>query len=160
MFEIGDKVVYPMHGAGIVINIDVKEVLGEERRYYILRMPINGMRVMVPVENAKELGVRYIYGTNEMDKVFEILKDDSEENLPSNWNRRYRFNMARIKSGDLTEIAKVVRCLTKMDEEKTLSTGERKLLNNARQIIVSEMALVYDKSVSEIDSLVEKAILA
>ncbi len=160
MFEIGDKVVYPMHGAGIVINIDVKEVLGEERRYYILRMPINGMRVMVPVENAKELGVRYIYGTNEMDKVFEILKDDSEENLPSNWNRRYRFNMARIKSGDVTEIAKVVRCLTKMDEEKTLSTGERKLLNNARQIIVSEMALVYDKSVSEIDSLVEKAILA
>lgn len=160
MFEIGDKVVYPMHGAGIVINIDVKEVLGEERRYYILRMPINGMRVMVPVENAKELGVRYIYGTNEMDKVFEILKDDSEENLPSNWNRRYRFNMARIKSGDVTEVAKVVRCLTKMDEEKTLSTGERKLLNNARQIIVSEMALVYDKSVSEIDSLVEKAILA
>ncbi len=160
MFEIGDKVVYPMHGAGIVINIDVKEVLGEERRYYILRMPINGMRVMVPVENAKELGVRYIYGINEMDKVFEILKDDSEENLPSNWNRRYRFNMARIKSGDVTEVAKVVRCLTKMDEEKTLSTGERKLLNNARQIIVSEMALVYDKSVSEIDSLVEKAILA
>ena len=95
-----------------------------------------------------------------MDKVFEILKDDSEENLTSNWNRRYRFNMARIKSGDVTEVAKVVRCLTKMDEEKTLSTGERKLLNNARQIIVSEMALVYDKSVSEIDSLVEKAILA
>ena len=151
MFEIGDKVVYPMHGAGIVVNIDIKEVLGEERKYYILRMPINGMRVMVPVENAKELGVRY--------KVFETLKDDAEEDLPSNWNRRYRFNMERIKSGDLTEIAKVVRCLTKMDEEKTLSTGERKLLNNAKQIIISEMALVYDKSVSEIDSLVEKAIL-
>lgn len=159
MFEIGDKVVYPMHGAGIVVNIDIKEVLGEERKYYILRMPINGMRVMVPVENAKELGVRYIYGPAEMNKVFETLKDDAEEDLPSNWNRRYRFNMERIKSGDLTEIAKVVRCLTKMDEEKTLSTGERKLLNNAKQIIISEMALVYDKSVSEIDSLVEKAIL-
>lgn len=159
MFDIGDKVVYPMHGAGVIVGIEDREILGEKREYYILKMPINNMNVMVPVSNVGEVGVRGILSTDEMDKIMEILKSYEEVDMPKNWNRRYRFNMDRIKSGEIDEIARVVRCLERLDEEKTLSTGERKMLTAAKQIIISEMVLVYEKPVEEIEELVNKAVL-
>lgn len=157
MFNVGDKVVYPMHGAGIIEGIEEREILGEKRRYFIMRMPIGDMKVMVPVDNIEEVGVREIINSTELDKVISILRG-SKTAMPQNWNRRYRINMDRIKSGDIFEIAAVVRNLLTMDMEKGLSTGERKMLSSAKQMLLSEMVLVSDSDVDKVEQLVLEAI--
>lgn len=157
MFNIGDKVVYPMHGAGIIEGIEEKEILGEKRKYFIMRMPIGDMKVMVPVDNVEDVGVREIINKEEMERVISILKG-SMSSMPQNWNRRYRINMDKIKSGDIFEIAAVVRNLLMMDMEKGLSTGEKKMLGSAKQMLFSEMVLVRDQEVEEIEKLVVDAI--
>lgn len=159
MYNIGDKVVYPMHGAGIIVGIEEKKILDKVRKYYILKLPINDMEVMVPFDNVDESGVRDIMTKQDMDEVLKILEEDEVLDMPKNWSRRYQFNMDRIKTGDVEEIAKVVRTLEKVDTEKSLSTGERKLLRNAKQIILSEMVLVYDKKLEDVEKLVDEAVL-
>lgn len=157
MFNIGDRIVYPMHGAGIIENEEVKEILGEKRRYFIMRMPIGDMKVMVPVDNVEEVGVREIIGKEEMKEVIDVLKG-CRTDMPQNWNRRFRLNMDRIKSGDIFEIAAVVRNLMLLDSEKGLSTGERKMLNDAKQMLISEMVLVCELNLEEIEELVVEAV--
>ena len=157
MFNIGDKVVYPMHGAGIIEGIEEKEILGEKRKYFIMRMPIGDMKVMVPVDNVEEVGVRDIISTDEMNKVVSILKGEKSD-MPQNWNRRYRINMDRIKSGDIYEIAAVVRNLLLMDLEKGLSTGEKKMLSSAKQMLLSEMVLVSELDIEKVEEIVVEAI--
>ena len=158
MFNIGDKIVYPMHGAGEIVAIEEREILGDVHKYYIMRLPINDLKVMVPVKNAKEIGVRDIFDADTMEKVLKALSSEEEVSMPKNWNRRYRYNLDKIKSGDLMEIADVVRSLESLDREKSLSTGERKILNEAKQIIVSEMVLVFEKNVEEVTKLIDDAI--
>ena len=158
MFNIGDKIVYPMHGAGEIVAIEEREILGDVHKYYIIRLPINDLKVMVPVKNAKEIGVRDISDADTMEKVLKDLSSEEEVSMPKNWNRRYRYNLDKIKSGDLMEIADVVRSLESLDREKSLSTGERKILNEAKQIIVSEMVLVFEKNVEEVTKLIDDAI--
>lgn len=157
MFNIGDKIVYPMHGAGVIENIEEKEILGEKRKYFIMKMPIGEMKVMVPVDNVEEVGVREIITKTEMEEVMTVLKGN-QSNMPKNWNRRFRANMDRIKSGDIFEIAAVVRNLMLMDIEKGLSTGERKMLGDAKQMLVSEMVLVCDLTIEEVEDVVTEAI--
>lgn len=158
MFNIGDKIVYPMHGAGEIVAIEEREILGDVHKYYIMRLPINDLKVMVPVKNAKEVGVRDISDADTMEKVLKNLSSEEIISMPKNWNRRYRYNLDKIKSGDLMEIADVVRSLESLDREKSLSTGERKILNEAKQIIVSEMVLVFEKNVEEVTKLIDDAI--
>ncbi len=153
MFTIGDKIVYPMHGAGTIISIEKKEVLGEMQDYYIILMPIGEMKLMVPTGMAREVGVREVSDEGVIDEVFGILSG-SDEPMPSNWSKRYRVNMERIKGGDICEVAVVIRNLVSMDEEKGLSTGERKMLNNAMQILLSEVALVRDINEDEAQRIV------
>ena len=157
MFEIGDKVVYPMHGAGIIEDIEEKEVLGEIRKYFVMRLPIGDMKVMVPVDNVEEIGVREIIGDEEFKEVMSILRDDRSE-MPQNWNRRYRANMDRIKSGDIYEIAAVVRNLLMLDMEKGLSTGERKMLSSSKQMLLSEIVLLTEKDIEDVEEMVVEAI--
>lgn len=157
MFNIGDKVVYPMHGAGVIVAIEEKEILGEERKYYVMQMPIGDMKVMVPVKNVEEVGVREIIGSEDLEKILLILQG-TMSSMPQNWNRRYRANMDRIKSGDIFEIAAVVRNLMMLDMEKGLSTGEKKMLGSAKQMLFSEMVLVSDKGLEEIEATVQEAI--
>ncbi len=157
MFNIGDKIVYPMHGAGIIENIEEKEILGEIKKYFIMRMPIGEMKVMVPVDNVIDVGVREIIDKVEMEEVITVLKGN-RSNMPQNWNRRFRANMDRIKSGDIFEIAAVVRNLMLLDIEKGLSTGERKMLSDAKQMLVSEMVLACDMDVDEVESLIEESV--
>ncbi|MGI6485654.1 MAG: CarD family transcriptional regulator [Tepidanaerobacteraceae bacterium] len=140
MFNIGDKIVYPMHGAGVIEAIEEKEILGERQKYYVMRMPIGDMKVMIPIKNIEDIGVRQIAGEEEIDEVFNILRGDKSKMSP-NWNRRYRANMEKIKSGNIFQIAEVVRNLSIRDKEKGLSTGERKMLDNAKHILVSEIVL-------------------
>lgn len=158
MFKIGDKVVYPMHGAGTIVAIEDREILGKKHEYYVLLLPINKLKVMIPVKKADEVGVRKIMEISEMEEVLEILSSEEKFKMPTNWNRRYRFNLDKIKSGNLIKIAGVIKSLEKLDSKKSLSTGERKILNEARIIIISEMALVFDKDVDEVVSMVDEAI--
>lgn len=157
MFNVGDKIVYPMHGAGIINDIEEREILGEAKKYYIMEMPIGDMKVMVPLDKVDEVGVREIISKEEMEEVMGILKDDRSK-MPKNWNRRFRANMDKIKSGDIYEIAIVVRNLMILDLEKGLSTGERKMLSDAKQMLVSEMILVYDKTIEEVEEIIEESI--
>ena len=156
MFKIGDKIVYPVHGAGVIVDIESKVILGEKKEYYVMKIPVNEMKVLVPLGSRADVGIRDIKSPEEMDKVLDVLKDPAKEKMPANWNRRYRFHQDKIKTGDLEEIAKVIKNLESLDREKALSTGERKILNTARQIILSEMVLVYDKSFDEVVELVDK----
>ena len=157
MFNIGDMIVYPMHGAGIIEAIEEKEILGEKRKYYIMKMPIGDMKAMVPIDNVDDVGVREIIDLEEMDRVLDILKG-SKTSMPQNWNRRYRINMDKIKSGDIFEIAAVVRNLMLLDMLKGLSTGERKMLSNSKQMLVSEMVLVLNITIEEVDEMILEAI--
>ena len=146
-----------MHGAGIIEDIEEVEILGEKRKYFIIKMPIGDMKVMVPVDSAKEVGVRQIVDRVDMEKVIRILRGH-RSSMPQNWNRRYRANMDRIKSGDVFELAAVVRNLMMLDNEKGLSTGERKMLNGAKQMLVSEMVLVCDMHIDESEKLIKDAV--
>ena len=143
MFNIGDRVAYPMHGAGLIENIEERQILGEKRNYYILRIKHGNMQVMVPVTGAEDTGLRAIVNKSTIDDVCKVLASESTP-MDENWNRRNRDNMEKLKTGDLGEVAGVIRNLVRVDREKKLSTGEKKLLNTARQILASEMVMVLD----------------
>lgn len=156
MFNVGDQIVYPMHGAGTIDSIEEKDILGEKQSYYILRMP-GEIKVMVPVDKAEQVGVRNVIDKTSADKVFNLLSQDETE-MDKNWNKRYRDNMEKIKSGDIYEIADVVRNLSFKQKEKGLSTGEKKMLTNAKQILVSELVLAQQADQNEIEELVDSKI--
>ncbi len=155
MFQVGDRVVYPMHGAGTIISIEEKEFLGEKKSYYIMEMPLGEMRVMVPLDKVENLGLRYIISAREAEDVLQELAGEQEQSS-KNWNRRYRANVEKIKTGDIFSVGEVVRSLSRREMEKGLSTGEKKLLNNARQILVSELVLAQDSSEQAVLETLEK----
>ena len=155
MFNIGDRVVYPMHGAGIIEAVETQEVLGEKQQYYVMRLPIGDMKVMIPLNNVEEIGLRQVIDAEEVEKVYHILKGEKTK-MSQNWNRRYRANMDKIKSGDIFEVAEVVRNLSIRDREKCLSTGERKMLDTARQILVSELVLAQDTTEEAVEETLSR----
>ena len=140
MFKVGDKVVYPMHGAGVIEALETRTVFGEVRQYYVLKMPIGDMKLMIPVGNAESIGLRQVISPEIVQQVLEEMGIERELTT-TNWNRRYRSNSEKIKSGDIFMVAEVVCNLVQRDRDKGLSTCERKMLDNARQILSSEMAL-------------------
>ena len=156
MYNVGDKVVYPMHGAGVIDSIEVKEILGEKQSYYILKMP-GEVKVMVPISTAEQHGIRNVIDKNEAERVINVLEQDETE-MEKNWNKRYRDNMDKMKSGDIYEIADVVRNLSFKQKEKGLSTGEKKMLHNAKQILVSELVLAEHATQDEVEELVDNKI--
>jgi len=157
MFNIGDKIVYPMHGAGVIESIEEKEILGHKQNYYVVRIPIGDMRVMIPIESVNEIGIREIIDEKQANEVLNVLKEKTTCET-GNWNKRYRENMLKIKSGNIFEVAEVVKSLMIRDKEKGLSTGEKKMLNNARQILISELVLVKNSTPQEIESIIESNI--
>ena len=156
MFSVGDKIVYPMHGAGTIDSIEEKDILGEKQSYYILKMP-SDVKVMIPTAKAEEVGVRNIIDKQSAEKVFKILGKEETE-MDKNWNKRYRNNMDKMKSGDIYEVADVVRNLSFKQKEKGLSTGEKKMLNNAKQILVSELVLAEHANKDEVEEQIENKI--
>jgi len=155
VFRVGDKVVYPMHGAGIIEGIEEKEILGEKKRYYIMRIPIGDMRVMIPTDSVAEVGLRFVIDREDIERVIDILGQKSSP-MSSNWNHRYRTNMEKIKSGDVFEVAEVVRNLAIRDREKGLSTGERKMFDSAKQILISELALAQDTTREQVEASLQE----
>lgn len=156
MFNVGDKIVYPMHGAGTIDAIEEKDILGEKQNYYIIKMP-GEVKVMVPISKASDIGVRSVIDKAEAGKVLEVLEANETE-MSNNWNKRYKENMEKMKSGSIYEVADVVRNLSYKQKEKGLSTGEKKMLNNAKQILVSELVLAEHASENEVANLVENKI--
>ena len=156
MFNVGDKIVYPMHGAGTIDSIEEKDILGEKQAYYIIKMP-DEVKVMIPTSKAEQVGVRNIIDKQSAEKVFKILGQDETE-MDKNWNKRYRNNMDKMKSGDIYEVADVVRNLSFKQKEKGLSTGEKKMLNNAKQILVSELVLAEHSNKDEMEEMVDNKI--
>jgi len=153
MFAIGDKVVYPVHGAGIIEAIENREVLGVERSYYILRIFSGNMRMLVPVDSVDGAGLRSIISQKEIGKVLDIFRGKAEA-CEENWNRRYRLNMDKIKSGSAFNVASVVHNLMLRDRERTLSAGEKKMMENAKRILVSELALAGDYTEEKVLSMI------
>src|ERR1700752_1247287 len=149
-FEIGDSVVYPHHGAGKVLREEVKEVLGESREYLTIKILHNDMTVMVPTENAALAGLRRVIDEDTVKKVLAVLQDECSE-MPKNWNRRFKHNRDKIKTGDIYELAEVVRNLATRECEKGLSTGEKQMFTRAKKILASELmyALELDEDGAE-----------
>jgi CarD family transcriptional regulator len=141
LFEVGDKVVYPMHGAGVIKAIEEKEILGKKQLYYIIEMPIGNMQVMVPMDKASTLGIRPTVDMSTLENALLIFQHEEWDcSLP--WSQRYRINMDKIKTGNLQEEIEVIRDLLHRNKEKVLNTSEKKLLDDARKFVISELALV------------------
>ena len=157
MFQIGDKIVHPMHGAGIVDSIVQKKVNGVVREYYILKLPMGGMLVMIPVQSCGEIGVRPVVDEQEAERIIAAYPE-IEVDTTQNWNRRYRENMLRLKSGDLLEVARVIKSLSVRDGERGLSTGERKMLHSAKQILISEIVLSQNSSYEDVEARINTAL--
>jgi len=157
MFSIGDKVVYPMHGAGIIESIEEREILGELKKYYVMKIPIGEMKVMIPINNVEGIGIRDVIDNKCADSVFKSLEIKSDEQT-SNWNKRYRENMDKIKSGDVFEVADVVKHLVLRERNKGLSTGERKMLNSAKQILISELVLAKNMNPNDVEDIINTRI--
>jgi len=155
MYNIGDRIVYPMHGAGIIESIEEKEILGRKQSYYVVRIPIGDMKVMIPTKNVKGIGIRDVISEQDADKVFSVLKSENS-NSNNNWNKRYRENLVKIKSGNIYEVADVVKSLMLREKKKGLSTGERKMLNSAKQILISELVLAKSMSAAEVEETINK----
>ncbi len=146
MYSIGDKVVYPHHGAGTVVSREDREVLGQTREYLTIRILHNDMTVNVPCESAEKVGLRRVIDEEMVEKVLKALTGSGTV-MPKNWNRRFKHNRDKMKTGDIFELAEVVRNLSLRDHEKGLSTGEKQMFVKAKKILASE--LMYAKAMEE-----------
>ncbi len=154
-FNVGDKAVYPAHGVGIIRDVISIELDGEKHTFYVLKILDNGMTIKVPVANAQSIGMRTVVGLGQIDKVFEILKDRDVPTDNQTWNRRYRDYMSKIKTGDPLEVAKVLRDLALLKADKPLSFGERKMFDQARSLLVQEIACARDQAETQVSAEIE-----
>lgn len=159
MFNIGDKVVYPMHGAGTIEAIEEKEMLGQTENYYIIKMPVDGVKVMVPTSKAQNIGVRQIANKEEAERVYSVLGEPMKElTCDSNWNKRYSSNIDKIKSGSLQEVTEVFKELSHRHMEKGLSLGEKKMLTTSKNILLSELVLSQNENQEFLDNKIEEIV--
>jgi CarD family transcriptional regulator len=157
IYEVGDHVVYPHHGAGKVLKKEMKEVLGEKRQYLTIKILHNDMTVMVPCENADKAGLRRVIGEEAVARVLSVLRDDVSQ-MPKNWNRRFKHNREKIKTGDVFELAEVVRNLAIRETEKGLSTGEKQMYTRAKKILASELMYALEMDEEDAETHLEELI--
>ena len=159
MYQIGDKIVHPMHGAGVIDSIVEEKISGKLVSFYVFKMPISGLTLKIPVENSEMIGIRDISPVDAIEAVIEQIPNLSVD-MTANWNHRYRENMERIKSGDLLEVAGVIKALMHRDNERGLSNGERKMLHSAKQILISEIVLAESVAYPEAEARVNSVMLS
>ncbi len=157
MYKVGDKIVYPMHGVGLIEAIEKKSVLGKRNRFYMITIINSGMKVMIPVDNAQSIGIRSIISNREVKKVLELLKK-KEVITEDDWKLRYQGNIDKVKSGSIYEVGEVARDLYRRGKEKELSIMERKLYENAYQLVIHEIALAKSINIEEAGNLVSEAL--
>ena len=157
MFSAGDKIVYPMHGAGIICGIEERKILGQKKEYYIFKLPCSEINIMIPVDSEAAVGIRPVADRAVISDALNLLQAESTE-MDGNWNRRYRDNMEKLKSGDIMKAAEVVRDLMRADRQKNLSSGENKMLANAKRILISEIMLASDMTSDEAQKVICDAV--
>ena len=156
MFSIGDLVVHPMHGAGVIDDIVRERVAGTTKEYYVFKMPMGGLILKIPTENSQAIGIRKVISKAEADELLEEIPAIAVEHN-ANWNKRYQENLLRLKSGDLREVAQVIKGLMRRDTLRGLSTGERKMLHSAKQIMISELVLVLGSDYKSVEGQLDRA---
>ena len=154
LFQIGDKVAHPMHGAGVIDSIVQRRVAGQVQEYYQLKLSVGNMVVMVPTDNTGEVGMRPVVSGAKAEELMSEM-EGIEVDMTSNWNRRYRENLVRLKSGDLLEVARVVKGLRRRESQRGLSNGERKMLHTAKQILISELVLAQSLPYETVESSID-----
>ena len=159
MYTVGEKVVHPLHGAGEIAEIVGERVNGVIEQYYVFTAPLSGLTLKIPVANSGVVGLRHPVSRQQLSQLLSSLRE-MEENAADNWNHRYRENMERIKSGEVAQVARVVKSLMHRDARRGLSTVERKMLRSAKQILLSEMMLVEDLSYDGAEQLLSRSVLA
>ena len=157
MFRKGDKVVYPHHGAAVIEDLQEREILGERRQYFVLRIAQGDLTLMVPVDNTREVGIREVISKREVKKVFEFLRED-DTNAPVNWSRRFKTNVEKIRSGDIYQVAEVVRNLSIREKDRGLSAGEKRRLARARQILVCELTFAGDATEEKAEAMLDQVL--
>lgn len=155
MYKVGDKIVYPLHGAGIVEGIEDKEMSGDVKKYYTVKLSHNQLKIMVPEENCNEIGIRVVISKKKAKEILELL-GGNRSRMPRDWNLRYKKNKEKLKTGDIFEVAEVVKNLSWRDGDVGLSTGEKRLLNQAKQILVSELCYSLDMTIEETEIKIDK----
>ena len=158
MFRIGDLVAHPMHGAGVIDAIVQEKVAGSTQEYYVFKMPVGGLLLKIPVANSETIGLRTIITPEEAEALIAGIPSLEVESS-ANWNKRYQENLIRLKSGNLNEVARVVKGLMRRDSRRGLSTGERKMLHSAKQIILSEIALVEGCAYQDAEARLDHAVM-
>ena len=156
MFSIGELVVHPMHGAGVIDDIVRERVAGTTKEYYVFKMPMGGLILKIPTENSQAIGIRKVISKAEADELLEAIPSIAVEHN-ANWNKRYQENLLRLKSGDLREVAQVIKGLMRRDTLRGLSTGERKMLHSAKQIMISELVLVLGSDYKSVEGQLDHA---
>ncbi len=157
MYQIGDKVVHPMHGAGVIDSVVQRKVSGKMQDYYLLKLSAGSMMVMIPTDNTEEIGMRPVVSGKEAVALLGAM-EHIEVDMTQNWNRRYRENMVRLKSGDLLEVARVIKGLMLRDDQRGLSNGERKMLHMAKQILISELVLAQSLPYETVEKRVDQVL--
>ena len=155
--KIGDKVVYPMHGAGEITGIEENEVGGVENSYYVFRLPLGDMKLMLPVDKVEEAGLRPLIDAAQVDEVIAVLQAESEQ-VQGSWNKRFHTNLERLKTGNILDAAAIARNLSRQNAKKKISSGERRLLDLSRQILITELVYVCGKTPEEITAWVDELI--
>ncbi len=156
-FDVGDKVVYPHHGAAVIERREEREVFGETREYLVLKLAYGDLTLMVPCDNTDEVGLREVINDEEVEEVFAVLRK-KEARMPTNWSRRYKNHVEKLKSGDIYQVAEVVRNLSIRDSDKGLSAGEKRMLTRARQILVSELTFAIGVTEEEAEEKLNEAL--
>ena len=156
MFKIGDKIAHPMHGAGIIQKIEERKIGQSIKKYFVLQLNTGGMTVMIPCDSCDSVGIRPIVDADEAELIIDSISEIKTD-MTQNWNQRYRENMLRIKSGDLVEVATVIKGLVERENVKGLSTGERKMLHSAKQILISEIVMSQNSSYEEVEMKINAA---
>ncbi|MGH2772748.1 MAG: CarD family transcriptional regulator [Actinomycetota bacterium] len=156
-FSVGDKVVYPHHGAAVIKSLEDKEIQGETKKYYVLRLAYGDLTLFVPTDSCETVGIRDIIAQDELEKVYKVLKA-KECRMPTNWSRRFKTHVEKLKSGDIYQVAEVVRNLARREAEKGLSAGEKRMLTKARQILVSEMTFAANVDEEEAGKMLDKVL--
>jgi CarD family transcriptional regulator len=156
-FDVGDKVVYPHHGAAVIERREPITAFGKEREYLILRLAYGDLTLMVPSDNTDEVGLRDVINDEEVEEVFAVLRK-KEARMPTNWSRRFKNHVEKLRSGDIYQVAEVVRNLSLREKDKGLSVGEKRMLANARQILVSELTFAINVSEEAAEAKLDEAL--
>src|ERR687883_154312 len=157
LFDVGDKVVYPHHGAAIVERREKREVFGETRDYLVLKLAYGDLTLMVPADNVEEVGLREVINDEEVEEVFAVLRK-KEARMPTNWSRRFKNNVEKLKSGDIYQVAEVVRNLSIRERERGLSAGEKRMITKARQILVSKLMYATGGDEAKAEAMIDKVL--